>query len=125
MLWSPARWAHGIVARRLLLIRDVATTRAGGHFSAVKTFEKARVSFRSVFEVGQARLAIGNFSRPLADEECRNLKTAWERAKLPEVVDFEVSTKQVSFLTPTPRVAAAWHSIDLLLAATSSLAKAS
>ncbi len=84
----------------------------------------ARVSFRSVFEVGGARLAIGHFNRPLADEECRTLKRAWERARLPEVEDFEVSAKQVSFLTPPPRVDATWRSIDALLA-TSSLAKAS
>ena len=113
----------------LAVSRVVASKRAGGHPSVMKTLEKAvraaRVSFRSVFEVGEARLAIGHFSRPLGDEECRSLKTAWERAKLPEVVDFEISPKQVSFLTPPPRVAATWHSIDRLLAATASLAKAS
>ena len=113
----------------LAVFNVVATKRAGGHPSVVKTLGKAlrgaRVSFRSVFEVGEARLAIGHFSRPLEEEECRSLKTAWERAKLPEVVDFEISPKRVSFLTPLSRVAATWHSIDRLLAATSSLAKAS
>ena len=84
----------------------------------------ARVSFRSVFEVDGSRLAIGHFSRPLAEDECSRLRRAWERAKLPEVVDFEVSAKQVSFLTPPPRVDATWQSIDRLLA-TDSLAKAS
>lgn len=84
----------------------------------------ARVSFRSVFEVDGSRLAIGHFNRPLADEECRILKRAWERARLPQVVDFEVSPKQVSFLTPPRQVDSTWRSIEELLA-TPSLAKAS
>ena len=84
----------------------------------------ARVSFRSVFEVDGARLAIGHFNRPLDDAECRTLRRAWERARLPDVVDFEVSAKQVSFLTPPLRVDSTWKSIDELLA-TPSLAKAS
>jgi hypothetical protein len=84
----------------------------------------AKVTFRSVFEVGQGRLAIGHFSRPLDAEECRRLRSAWERSKLPEVEDFEVSAKQVSFLTPPPRVDATWASIDALLA-NPALAKAS
>lgn len=116
----------------LAVPRSVATNRFGGHPGAVSTPEMlekglraARVSFRSVFEVGEARLAIGHFSRPLAEEECRSLKTAWERESPQEVVDFEISPKRVSFLTPLSRVAAMWHSIDRLLAATSSLAKAS
>lgn len=83
-----------------------------------------RVSFRSVFDVHGVRLAIGEFSRPLADAECGALRRAWERARLPEVVDFEVSARQISFLAPTPRVEEAWRSIDRLLA-TSSPAKAS
>jgi hypothetical protein len=87
----------------------------------------ACVVFRSVFDVGPggSRLAIGRFSRPLLEEECRSLKRAWEKSRLPEVVDFEVSAKQVSFLSPTPQVADTWTSIDRLLAATSSLAEAS
>jgi hypothetical protein len=76
----------------------------------------ARVSFRSVFPVDGARLAIGNFNRPLLDEECRALRAAWERSSLPEVEDFEVTTKQVSFVTPTARVDTTWQSIDALLA---------
>ncbi len=84
----------------------------------------AKVTFRSVFEVGEGRLAIGHFSRPLDAEECRRLRSAWERSKLPEVEDFEVSPKQVSFLTPPPRVDATWRSIDALLAG-AKLAKAS
>ena len=86
---------------------------------------RAQVSLRSVFEVAGTRLAIGRFSRPLVEEECRTLRTAWERAPLPEVADFEVSEKQVSFLTPPPQVASAWNWIDSLLAANPSLAKAS
>jgi hypothetical protein len=84
----------------------------------------AKVSFRSVFEVDGSRLAIGHFSRPLDAEECRRLRSAWERSTLPDVEDFEVSAKQVSFLTPPPRVDATWASIDALLAGTK-LAKAS
>jgi hypothetical protein len=84
----------------------------------------ARVSFRSVFEVDGGRLAIGHFNRPLDDAECRTLRRAWERARLPGVEDFEVSPKQVSFLTPPPAVDSTWRSIDALLAA-SELAKAS
>ena len=85
----------------------------------------ARVSARSVFEVGEnARLAIGHFSRPLLEEECRRLRRAYEKSSLPDVVDFEVSEKRVSFLSPPPRVDATWRSIDSLLA-TPSLARAS
>jgi hypothetical protein len=85
----------------------------------------AKVSFRSVFEMGPSRLAIGQFNRPLLTEELSSLRRAFERAKLPEVVDFEVTPKQVSFLSPAPKVAATWSSIESLLAANSSLAKAS
>ena len=52
------------------------------------------------------------------------LRRAWERARLPDVEDFEVSARQVSFLTPPLRVDSTWKSIDELLA-TPSLAKAS
>jgi hypothetical protein len=83
----------------------------------------AKVSFRSVFEVGGGRLAIGHFNRPLDAEECRSLRSAWERAKLPQVEDFEVTAKQVSFLTGPPQVDDTWKSIDALLAGP--LAKAS
>ena len=83
----------------------------------------AKVSYRSVFEVDGGRLAIGHFSRPLDAEECRRLRSAWERSTLPEVEDFEVSAKQVSFLTPPPRVDSTWRSIEALLAGP--LAKAS
>ena len=60
----------------------------------------ARVSFRSVFPVDGARLGIAHFNRPLIDAECRKLRNAWERSKLPRVEDFEVTSKQVSFVTP-------------------------
>jgi hypothetical protein len=83
----------------------------------------AKVSYRSVFEVDGRRLAIGHFSRPLDAEECRRLRSAWERSTLAEVEDFEVSAKQVSFLTPPPRVETTWRSIEALLAGP--LAKAS
>jgi hypothetical protein len=77
---------------------------------------RARISFRSVFDVDGARLAIGHFNRPLADEECRTLRRAWERSRLPGVEDFEVTPKQVSFVTPPLAVDATWSSIDRLLA---------
>jgi hypothetical protein len=77
----------------------------------------AKVSYRSVFDVEGGRLAIGHFSRPLNDDECRTLRNAWERSRLPGVEDFEVTAKQVSFVTPPPAVDATWKSIDQLLAA--------
>lgn len=84
----------------------------------------AKVSFRSVFDVEGGRLAIGHFSRPLDDAERRSLTHAWERSRMPEVEDFEVTAKQVSFLTPEQKVDETWRSIDRLLAAPK-LAKAS
>lgn len=85
---------------------------------------RARVSFRSVFPVADGRLAIGSFNRPLLDDECRRLRAAWERSTLPGVEDFEVTPRQVSFLTPEGSVDATWRSIDRLLA-NPSLRKAS
>ena len=84
----------------------------------------ALVSSRSVFEVDGSRLAIGVFNRPLLDEECRQIRAAWERSPVAGIVDFEVNPKQVSFLAAPVKVAAAWDSLDRLLA-NSSLAKAS
>ena len=80
---------------------------------------RARVSLRSVFPVDGARLAIGQFNRPLADTECRVLRSAWERRRLPGVEDFEVTRLQVSFVTPPRTVDATWRSIDALLASPS------
>jgi len=101
--------------------------KAGGKRLTVvnPTKRAAKVTFRSVFEVDGSRLAIGHFDRPLLEEECARLRKAWERARLPEVVDFEVTKKQVSFLSPPPRVDQTWRSIESLLAASHSLAKAS
>ncbi len=84
----------------------------------------AKVSFRSVFPLADGRLAIGSFNRPLLDDECRRLKAAWERSTLHGVEDFEVTPRQVSFVTPEGSVDATWRSIDRLLAAPS-LRKAS
>jgi hypothetical protein len=89
-----------------------------------KEASHAKVSFRSVFPVADGRLAIGSFNRPLLDDECRRLRAAWERSTLPGVEDFEVTPKQVSFVTPEGSVDATWRSIDRLLA-TPSLRKAS
>jgi hypothetical protein len=85
---------------------------------------KARVSHRSVFPVRGTRLAIGHFNRPLLEQECRTLQSAWEQSSLPGVEDFEVTPKQVAFVTPALSVDATWRSIDRLLA-TPSLRKAS
>jgi hypothetical protein len=81
-----------------------------------ETVRPARVSFRSVFDVEGSRLGIGVFNRPLLDEEYRSLRRAWERSKLPGLEDFEISRKQVSFLTRPPALEAAWRSIDQILA---------
>jgi hypothetical protein len=88
----------------------------GGLLTAAHRAKAAKVSFRSVFEVDGGRLAIGHFSRPLVDEERRSLNSAWERSKLPGVEDFEVTAKQVSFVTPPKEVEATWASIDRILA---------
>ena len=87
-----------------------------GLLTASERARAAKVSFRSVFEVDGGRLAIGHFNRPLEDAERRSLSTAWERSKLPGVEDFEVTAKQVSFVTPPPDVEATWASIDRILA---------
>ena len=77
----------------------------------------AKVSFRSVFPVAESRLAIGHFNRPLADDECRTLRSAWERSRFfPASRISRCSEKQVSFVTPPVDVDATWHSIDALLA---------
>jgi len=98
------------------VIQKTAKNEAEGLLTAADRARNAKVSFRSVFTVEGGRLAIGHFNRPLADEECRTLRSAWERAKLPGVEDFEVTPKQVSFVTPTAAVDATWASIDRLLA---------
>jgi hypothetical protein len=87
-----------------------------GLLTAAERARAPRISFRSVFEVDGGRLAIGHFNRPLADEERRSLNSAWERSKLPGVEDFEVTAKQVSFVTPPKEVEATWASIDRILA---------
>jgi hypothetical protein len=81
-----------------------------------ETARPAHVSFRSVFEVDGSRLGIGVFNRPLLDEEYRSLRRAWERSGLPGLEDFEINRKQVSFLTQSPALDAAWRSIDQVLA---------
>ena len=95
-----------------------------GMLDASENGMKAQVSFRSVFPVRDTRLAIGKFNRPLLEQECRQLRNAWERSRLPGVEDFEVTPKQVSFIAPEPTVDPTWRSIDRLLA-THSLRKAS
>ena len=90
-----------------------------------ETAVRARVSFRSVFPVDGARLAIGHFNRPLLDAECRKLRIAWERSKLPRVEDFEVTSKQVSFVTPPVDVDTTWRRDRLGFSQTPLKAKAS
>jgi hypothetical protein len=103
--------------------RNIAAWQQKALFTPEKPY--TRVSYRSVFDVDGERLAIGRLDRPLAAEECLRLKRAWERSILRDVVDFEVSPKQVSFLTRSRRVDAIWQSIESLLAANPSYAKAS
>ena len=105
-------------------VKQRAGSRQTGLFDTRKRPRNARVSYRSVFDVRGARLAIGHFSRPLAADERSTLTRAWERSALPGVEDFEVSQERVSFLAPPPKVDATWQSIESLLAS-SSLAKAS
>lgn len=95
-----------------------------GLLTAADRARVPKVSFRSVFEVDGGRLAIGHFNRPLEADECRSLQSAWERSNLPGVEDFEVTARQVSFVTPPKEVEATWASIDRILAAPT-LAKAS
>ncbi len=85
-----------------------------------------RISSKSVFEVDRSRLAIGIFSRPLLDAECRNFRKAWEMEALPGFEDFQVDRDRVSFVAAPKDVPAAWSSIDRLLAgATENVKKAS
>ena len=125
--------ALGMLARSLLLPTVTPKGAAGIEENGPKndmrndyeSKKPAHISFRSVFEVDGSRLAIGTFNRPLLDEEARRLQRAWERSPVEGVMDFEVSKKQVSFLTPPPKVESLWKSIDAMLAATTDLAKAS
>jgi len=108
-----------MVARRLLFSMREAETRQGPldvHMNRVDRGSTARISFRSVFPVDGSRLAIGQFNRPLADDECHRLRRAWEHSGLPGVEDFEVTSKQVSFVTPPVAIDSTWRSIDTLLA---------
>lgn len=109
---------------KTLRMVDPATSKDGWSEQPRADRVRVRVAVRSVFEVGATRLAIGHFDRPLADEECRRLTRAWKRSGLPEVADFEITAKQVSFLAPAPSVEPTWRSIDALLEAVP-LAKAS
>ena len=104
----------------------MSAKKAGKSTSSLGANPAPKVAVRTVFEVGTgpARLAIGQFNRPLLTEEIASLKRAYDRARLPEVDDFEVTPKQVSFLSPAPKVAATWSSIDSHLA-NPSLRKAS
>lgn len=92
------------------------TDKSFGTAESAANARTARVSFRSVFPVDGARLGIAHFNRPLIDAECLKLRRAWERSKLPGVEDFEVTSKQVSFVTPPVTVDSTFESIDSLLA---------
>ncbi|MEX2384583.1 MAG: hypothetical protein WEB59_08350 [Thermoanaerobaculia bacterium] len=119
-------WNGGTaIAVTTRVTRRVASRHQTDMFGKTEKPRNARVSHRSVFDVNGARLAIGHFNRPLAADECSLLTRVWEHSGLPEVEDFEVSDRQVSFLTRPPKVDATWRSIESLLAASPSLAKAS
>jgi hypothetical protein len=76
----------------------------------------AKLTAKSVFEVDHSRLAIGHFSRPLLDAECRNFRKAWEMEAMPGFEDFQLDKSRVSFVASPERVPEAWSRIDSLLA---------
>jgi len=78
--------------------------------------QPVRVDSKSVFEVNDSRLGIGEFSRPLLDHEARRFRRAWEMEAMPGFEDFQVEPKRVSFVARPERVADAWETIDRLLA---------
>jgi hypothetical protein len=85
-----------------------------------------RIDTKAVFEVNDARLGIGTFSRPLLDHEARSFRKAWEMEAMPGFSDFEVGSGRVSFVARPETVAPAWEVIDrLLAAATRKIKKAS
>ena len=85
-----------------------------------------KLTAKSVFEVNHSRLAIGVFSRPLLDMECRNFRKAWEMEAMPGFEDFQLDKSRVSFVASPERVPEAWSRIDSLLAsATENVKKAS
>jgi hypothetical protein len=89
----------------------------------VKSFEerprRVRIASKSVFEVNDSRLGIGNFSRPLLDAEARSLRKAWEMEAMPGFDDFQVEAKRVSFVARPDAVMRGWETLDRLLARTS------
>ena len=86
----------------------------------------ARIEEKSVFDVNNSRLAIGVFSRPLLDAECRKFRKAWEMEPLPGFEEYELGKERISFVAPAQNVPVAWKSIDRLLAfATEPVKKAS
>jgi len=105
-----------VVRRQISVAHQLDIWEAEEARKAAERPVRARVSFRSVFPVADGRLAIGSFNRPLLEQECRRLRSAWERSRLPGVEDFEVTAKQVSFVTPEGSVDSTWRSIDRLLA---------
>lgn len=76
-----------------------------------------QIDSKAVFEVDDARLGIGTFSRPLLDHEARSFRKAWEMEAVPGFSDFEVGSGRVSFVARPEFVAPAWEVIDRLLAA--------
>jgi hypothetical protein len=88
--------------------------------------DPVRIEAKSVFEVNDARLAIGVFNRPLLDAECRKFRKAWEMEPLPGFAEYELDKGRISFVAPPENVPVAWKSIDRLLAfATEDVKKAS
>jgi hypothetical protein len=95
------------------------TTRMG-----TKTAEiPAKIVAKQVFEVDDARLAIGVYSRPLLDKEMRRFRAAWEESLLEGLEDSEVSERRISFVAMPEGLPAAWDQIDRLLAAATGKAK--
>lgn len=86
---------------------------------------KLKIATKSVFEVNHSRLAIGMFSRPLLDSECRKFRKAWEMSAFPGLEDFQVDRERVSFVAPPEKVPATWERLDSLLTGSAGVKKAS
>jgi hypothetical protein len=124
--------AVGVTERgqNVKIAKTAKTARTARKLEAAKAGEPLspalKVEQKSVFEVKDARLAIGRFSRPLLPAEARNFRRAWELDPMPGFGEFELGKERISFVTPPENVPIAWKSIDRLLAfATESVRKAS
>ena len=82
----------------------------------------AKLSAKSVFEVDSSRLGIGVFNRPLLDDEVRRFRAAWEKKAPAGLVDYELDSERISFVSRPEAFPAAWDRIDAALARATSAA---